>query len=81
MLKVMSKDELMQLYIDLSEKYMHNYPDEETRENNQVSDWSVVQTWKTEGKLELLKQILGAIKPNEDINLIAEETMGDIGQK
>ena len=56
----MTKDELlklMKIYVDISEDYMHNFPNEDTWNNNEVAGECIL-SWKREGKLQLLKELM-----------------------
>ena len=60
----MTKDELlklMKIYVDISEDYMHNFPNEDTWNNNEVAGECIL-SWKREGKLQLLKELISEDK-------------------
>ena len=64
----MTKDDLLKLikmYVTISDEYIQKFPDESTWKKHEDVDFSYIATWKREGKLELLKELMGMFEHGE----------------
>ena len=65
----MTKDELivlMDMYLTVSDNYINNYPSDDTwLEAVNVSE-VIIESWKSEGKLEILKELINKEKEQNE---------------
>jgi len=68
----MTKDmliKLLKMYMEISDDYMNEYPGNEVMDFN--SKWkeeksAILKTWKREGKMELLRELIGLVDGEEN---------------
>ena len=63
----MTKDDLlriMKMYVTISDEYMHNYPQNDDWKHSLVNQ-DYIDTLRREGKLELLKELMGMFEHGE----------------
>jgi len=55
------------MYITISDKYIKNFPSEDTWKDYSEMDIpiGIIKSWKNEGKLEILKEIISKNKDKE----------------
>ena len=68
----MTKDmliKLLKMYMEISDRYMHEYPSDEVMELN--SKWkeeksAILKTWRRQGKMQLLRELIGLVEGEEN---------------
>jgi len=63
----MTKDDLlriMKMYVDISEDYVHKYPSEDIWKKYEFPGECIL-SWKKEGKLELLKELMNLFEEDK----------------
>jgi len=64
----MTKDnllKLMKIYVTISDEYVHNFPDEDTWKKHEEVDMKCIYSWKRQGKLELLKELMNLFEEDK----------------